>query len=89
MNGPCLLKAYVVVIAQGKCSAPVTTQFSCGCLQELVAAGQPFVTCDYMLPTPDWAVYGADEAGFDPKETRFKKIRNHPEKLLQAAAVQI
>lgn len=49
-------------------------------LQELAAAKKPFVTTDYMLPTPEWAVYGADEAGFDPQETRFKKVRNHPEK---------
>lgn len=46
----------------------------------MVAADKPFVTTDYMLPTPDWAVYGANEAGFDPQEVRFKKIRNHPEK---------
>ena len=54
-------------------------------LQAMVAAEESFVTTDYMLPTPDWAVYGADEAGFDPQETRFKKIRNHPQKqALQA-----
>ncbi|DBA99282.1 TPA: S-adenosyl-L-methionine-dependent tRNA 4-demethylwyosine synthase [Trebouxia sp. C0006] len=53
--------------------------------QAMVAAEESFVTTDYMLPTPDWAVYGADEAGFDPQETRFKKIRNHPQKqALQA-----
>lgn len=47
-------------------------------LQELAAANKPFVTTDYMLPTPKWAAYGAHEAGFDPQEIRFKKIRNHP-----------
>ena len=47
-------------------------------LQALAAAAKPFVTTDYMLPTPKWAVYGADEAGFDPQEIRFKKVRNHP-----------
>ena len=49
-------------------------------LQAMVAAKESFVTTDYMMPTPDWAVYGAHEAGFDPQETRFKKIRNHPQK---------
>lgn len=54
-------------------------------LQAMVAAEESFVTTDYMLPTPGWAVYGAHEAGFDPQETRFKKIRNHPQKqALQA-----
>lgn len=46
--------------------------------QELVAQGQPFTAADYMAPTPLWAVYGAPEAGFDPKEERFRKVRNHP-----------
>ena len=49
-------------------------------LQDLAAGDKPFVTTDYMLPTPEWAVYGADEAGFDPQEIRFKKVRNHPQK---------
>lgn len=51
-----------------------------GFLQELVKRGEEFVTEDYMLPTPDWAVYDAPEAGFDPMETRVKKIRRHPGK---------
>eukprot|EP00758_Cryptobia_borreli_P009856 Tbor_TRINITY_DN5517_c4_g1::TRINITY_DN5517_c4_g1_i1::g.12571::m.12571/K15449/TYW1; tRNA wybutosine-synthesizing protein 1 len=25
---------------------------------------------DYLLPTPQWSIYGAPEAGFDPKQTR-------------------
>eukprot|EP00930_Biecheleria_cincta_P031513 TRINITY_DN2186_c0_g1_i2.p1 TRINITY_DN2186_c0_g1~~TRINITY_DN2186_c0_g1_i2.p1 ORF type:complete len:706 (+),score=153.25 TRINITY_DN2186_c0_g1_i2:71-2119(+) len=37
---------------------------------ELVARGEPFGAEDYLAPTPDWALYGSDEAGFDPKETR-------------------
>ena len=36
------------------------------------------MTEDYMLPTPAWALYGAPEAGFDPSETRQRKLRNHP-----------
>ncbi len=54
-------------------------------VQALVASGKSFFTTDYMLPTPDWAVYGAEEAGFDPQEVRFKKIRNHPGKLASNA----
>lgn len=30
-----------------------------------------FSATDYMAPTPRWAVYGAQEQGFDPQETRF------------------
>lgn len=44
---------------------------------ELVASGKPFTSKDYMAPTPSWAVYGADEGGFDPEQTRFKKERHH------------
>jgi len=45
--------------------------------QDLVASGKEFDSTDYMLPTPSWAVYGAQEAGFDPQETRFRKVRRH------------
>ncbi|KAL0086750.1 hypothetical protein F4703DRAFT_1978083 [Phycomyces blakesleeanus] len=37
----------------------------------LVKSGQPFTSLDYMAKTPDWAIFGTDEAGFDPEETRF------------------
>ncbi len=40
--------------------------------------GESFGSEDYMLPTPAWASYGAPEAGFDPKDTRVKKVRRHP-----------
>lgn len=44
---------------------------------ELVAAGVPFSSEDYMAPTPDWAGFGSAEGGFDPSEVRFKKERRH------------
>lgn len=35
---------------------------------------EKFSSDDYMAPTPDWAVFGAEERGFDPKEERhFRK----------------
>jgi len=49
---------------------------------ELVARGQPFSAEDYLAPTPDWALYGSDEAGFDPKETRV--YHNRTKKRAQA-----
>lgn len=48
--------------------------------QDLLASGEPFSSDEYLLPTPEWAVWGAEEAGFDPEETRFRKKRNHPGK---------
>jgi tRNA wybutosine-synthesizing protein 1 len=30
-----------------------------------------FTSTDYMVKTPSWAVFGSQEAGFDPVETRF------------------
>ncbi|CAH9091555.1 unnamed protein product [Cuscuta europaea] len=44
---------------------------------DLVALGKPFSSRDYMAPTPSWAVYGAQEGGFDPDQSRFKKERHH------------
>lgn len=49
---------------------------------ELANSGQPFTSVDYRAPTPHWAVYGAFEKGFNPIETRFRKIRNHPNKVI-------
>jgi len=37
---------------------------------ELLKEGRPFEAEEYMAPTPDWAIYGSEEAGFDPNETR-------------------
>ncbi|XP_010533256.1 PREDICTED: S-adenosyl-L-methionine-dependent tRNA 4-demethylwyosine synthase [Tarenaya hassleriana] len=46
----------------------------------LVASGKPFTSEDYMAPTPSWAVYGAEEGGFDPEQARYKKERHHHQK---------
>eukprot|EP01063_Lacrimia_lanifica_P006848 TRINITY_DN1431_c0_g1_i1.p1 TRINITY_DN1431_c0_g1~~TRINITY_DN1431_c0_g1_i1.p1 ORF type:complete len:683 (+),score=283.98 TRINITY_DN1431_c0_g1_i1:68-2116(+) len=47
---------------------------------ELINAGKPFATDDYLLPTPDWGNWGSPHKGFDPDETRYIKVRNHPGK---------
>ncbi|KAJ4840785.1 S-adenosyl-L-methionine-dependent tRNA 4-demethylwyosine synthase, partial [Turnera subulata] len=44
---------------------------------DLVAAGKPFDSKDYMAATPSWAVYGAEEGGFDPDQSRYRKERHH------------
>ncbi|KAL8261207.1 hypothetical protein R6Q59_025256 [Mikania micrantha] len=44
---------------------------------DLVSSGKPFGSNDYMALTPSWAVYGANEGGFDPEQARYKKERNH------------
>ncbi|KAL3840306.1 hypothetical protein ACJIZ3_024897 [Penstemon smallii] len=44
---------------------------------DLVSSGEPFTSKDYMAATPSWAVYGAEEGGFDPQQLRFKKERHH------------
>ncbi|OEL34423.1 S-adenosyl-L-methionine-dependent tRNA 4-demethylwyosine synthase [Dichanthelium oligosanthes] len=44
---------------------------------ELVTSGKPFKSQHYMAETPSWAVYGAEEGGFDPDQSRFKKERRH------------
>ncbi|KAK1256731.1 hypothetical protein QJS04_geneDACA024043 [Acorus gramineus] len=50
---------------------------------DLVASGKPFSSEDYMAPTPLWAVYGAEEGGFDPDQSRYKKERRHGAAALQ------
>jgi tRNA wybutosine-synthesizing protein 1 len=45
--------------------------------QQLAAGSEAFGATDYMLPTPEWALWGSGEAGFSPADTRFKKERRH------------
>ena len=33
---------------------------------------------DYIADTPAWAVFGADEEGFDPTDSRHRKKKKHP-----------
>jgi tRNA wybutosine-synthesizing protein 1 len=33
--------------------------------------GTTFTSMDYLAPTPDWALFGSQERGFDPNEKRF------------------
>jgi len=40
---------------------------------ELVGEGEPFTAMDYYAPTPDWAIHGAPERGFDPIEVRHHR----------------
>jgi len=57
--------------------------------QSLVASGEKFSSLDYIQRTPDWATYGAEEAGFDPEQTRHRKVRNHPGKSETVAQVEV
>ncbi|KAJ4962617.1 hypothetical protein NE237_022556 [Protea cynaroides] len=44
---------------------------------DLVASGKPFNSKDYIAATPAWAAYGAEEGGFDPDQSRYRKERHH------------
>lgn len=37
-----------------------------------------FEVKDYVADTPDWALLGAEEAGFDPTDKRHRKAKKHP-----------
>jgi len=43
------------------------------CIQKLYQHGESFSSLDYAAPTPGWAVFGATEQGFDPKEKRWRR----------------
>jgi len=45
---------------------------------ELIKSGKEFTARDYMAPTPIWSVVGAEEHGFDPEETRFRRLKKKP-----------
>ena len=40
---------------------------------DLVESNASFTSLDYLAQTPDWAVFGSEEQGFDPVETKFKR----------------
>ncbi|KAI9280586.1 hypothetical protein BC943DRAFT_283130 [Umbelopsis sp. AD052] len=57
---------------------------------ELLESGKPFNSLDYVAKTPEWAIFGAPEAGFDPNETRFyRKGKNPNEKSTSEVAVAV
>lgn len=41
--------------------------------QKYNETGATFASADYMRPTPDWAVFGSSDRGFDPEETRWRR----------------
>ena len=56
---------------------------------DLVASGrEEFGSEDYVAPTPSWAVFGSTEAGFDPQETRFRKVKAWKRKQLEEMGVE-
>ena len=38
--------------------------------------GTPFSSLDYVARTPKWALFGSQEAGFDPKDERHMRKKN-------------
>jgi len=59
---------------------------------ELLRKGEPFNEFDYMAQTPDWAVWGAEEAGFNPEHTwvrKERKLRKRAQDSLNAALAGI
>jgi len=58
----------------------------------LVGSGKSFTELDYMAPTPDWAVWGAPEEGFNPKHEwtrRVRKLRERAQNSLNRALTGI
>jgi len=50
----------------------------------LIASGEPFTDVDYVAPTPEWAVVGHSQKGFDPKETRHRRNKQVQENETEA-----
>lgn len=55
---------------------------------ELLESGQEFKDIDYIKETPEWAVWGSEEAGFNPVDTKFdrkaEKMKNKMKREEQA-----
>jgi len=50
-------------------------------VQKFYKDGKTFTALDYAEKSPPWAVYGADEKGFDPEETRWQRRNNKKKDL--------
>jgi len=44
----------------------------------LIKEGKAFSTTDYLEVTPNWALFGSQERGFDPTEERFRRLKQKP-----------
>lgn len=58
---------------------------------ELLESGEEFNDVDYIKETPEWAVWGSEEAGFNPVDTKFdrkaEKMKNKLEREEKAKRV--
>lgn len=45
--------------------------------QRYLATGETFTALDYARATPEWAVFGSSDRGFDPCETRWRRHATH------------
>lgn len=50
---------------------------------QLLKSGEPFNDLDYIVETPNWAVYGSEEAGFNPQDTKFDRKAEKLKKKLE------
>lgn len=60
---------------------------------QMLEEGREFCDMDYVKETPDWAVWGSEEAGFNPNDTRFDrkadKLRKKQEREAKAEVIEI
>lgn len=60
---------------------------------ELLESKQDFCDLDYIKKTPSWAVWGSEEAGFNPDDTRYdrkaEKLKKKLERELQGETIQV
>lgn len=59
---------------------------------ELLESGKEFCDLDYVKETPPWAVWGSEEAGFNPNDTKYdrkaEKLKKKIEREEKAAKAQ-
>lgn len=59
---------------------------------ELLESGEDFCDLDYVKKTPSWAIWGSEEAGFNPEDIRYdrkaEKLKKKHDRELQANSTQ-
>lgn len=69
----CVLIAHKMFLIEGKWHTWINYER----FHDLVQSGEEFGSLDYLAPTPEWALFGDERAGFDPEETRFYRKNKH------------
>merc|ERR1712127_665190 len=73
----CVLLAHIKFKIEGEWHTFIDYERFHACMDKYNKTGEKFDSMDYMEKTPAWAVYGAQEGGFDPVEVKHERNKTN------------